>query len=107
MALLTRLLLIKNRQDRISSYGSLFEKLTIMQKRILGKSVLEVSALGLGCMGLSFGYGPLENNGADDVKFTAEELGQFNTELAKIKVKGERLPQFVLQFSNVEAPPPK
>jgi len=29
-----------------------------MQKRRLGKSGLEVSALGLGCMGLSFGYGP-------------------------------------------------
>jgi aryl-alcohol dehydrogenase-like predicted oxidoreductase len=28
-----------------------------MQKRILGKSNLEVSSLGLGCMGLSFGYG--------------------------------------------------
>lgn len=29
-----------------------------MQKRTLGRSGLEVSALGLGCMGLSFGYGP-------------------------------------------------
>jgi aryl-alcohol dehydrogenase-like predicted oxidoreductase len=29
-----------------------------MQQRKLGKSNLEVSALGLGCMGLSFGYGP-------------------------------------------------
>jgi len=29
-----------------------------MQKRKPGKSSLEVSALGLGCMGLSFGYGP-------------------------------------------------
>lgn len=29
-----------------------------MQKRILGKSGLEVSAPGLGCMGLSYGYGP-------------------------------------------------
>jgi aryl-alcohol dehydrogenase-like predicted oxidoreductase len=29
-----------------------------MQKRELGRSGMEVSALGLGCMGLSFGYGP-------------------------------------------------
>jgi aryl-alcohol dehydrogenase-like predicted oxidoreductase len=30
----------------------------VMQKRRLGNSGLEVSAMGLGCMGMSFGYGP-------------------------------------------------
>ncbi|MBP7557794.1 MAG: aldo/keto reductase [Chitinophagaceae bacterium] len=32
-----------------------------MQKRVLGRSGLEVSELGLGCMGLTFGYGPATN----------------------------------------------
>ena len=31
-----------------------------MQKRLLGNSGLDVSALGFGCMGLSFGYGPAQ-----------------------------------------------
>ena len=40
---------------------------TKMQKRTLGKSGLEVSAIGLGCMGMSFGYGPA----ADKKEMTA------------------------------------
>src|SRR5215207_458938 len=35
----------------------------------------------------------LENTGADGVKFTADELKGFNTEVAKIEIKGERLPK--------------
>lgn len=32
-----------------------------MQKRKLGKSNLEVSAVGLGCMGMNFSYGPAKD----------------------------------------------
>ncbi|RYY11241.1 MAG: aldo/keto reductase [Chitinophagaceae bacterium] len=47
----------------------------------------------------------LENSAADNVKFTTEELSEFNTELAKIKIEGERLPAAVQVFSDVEAAP--
>lgn len=63
-----------------------------MQKRTLGQG-LEVSAIGLGCMGLSFGYGPAVSR-EDGVALirtafdqgitffdTAEAYGQFNEEL--------------------------
>ena len=45
-----------------------------MQKRKLGKRDLEVSALGFGCMGLSYGYGPaIEKQQAISVIRTAVE----------------------------------
>ena len=34
-----------------------------MEKRKLGTSSLELSALGLGCMGMSYGYGPAADKG--------------------------------------------
>ena len=73
-----------------------------MQKRILGKSGLEVSALGFGCMGLSFGLGPaIEKNEAikvlraaydGGVTFfdTAEAYGPFTNEM----LLGEALAPF-------------
>jgi aryl-alcohol dehydrogenase-like predicted oxidoreductase len=73
-----------------------------MQKRKLGNSGLEVSALGLGCMGLNFGYGP-ETNKEDAIKLirrayelgvtffdTAEVYGPFKNE----EVVGEAVEPF-------------
>jgi len=48
----------------------------MMKKRLLGNSGLEVSALGLGCMGLSFGYGkPTEKSEAIKLLRSAYEQG--------------------------------
>jgi aryl-alcohol dehydrogenase-like predicted oxidoreductase len=47
-----------------------------MQKRKLGRSSLEVSALGFGCMGLNYGYGPgLEKRAAISLIRSAFESG--------------------------------
>lgn len=45
-----------------------------------------------------------QNIGADNVKFTNEELSTLNKQIDTIEIKGQRLPDYVLQFSKVEAP---
>ncbi len=58
-----------------------------MQKRKLGNNGLEVSAIGLGCMGLSFGYGP----GAS-VDLSAADIKAIDDAFAKTTVQGDRYP---------------
>lgn len=58
------------------SWNFVVSKSIEMEKRILGNSGLEVSALGLGCMGLSFGYGkPTEKTEAIKLLRSAYEQG--------------------------------
>ena len=47
----------------------------------------------------------IENSGADRVKFTFGEIAELNSAVRAIEIKGQRLPDAVLAFSGVEAPP--
>jgi aryl-alcohol dehydrogenase-like predicted oxidoreductase len=49
----------------------------------------------------------LENVGASDVRFTSTELAELNRDVSTIEIRGARLPDQVLVFSGVEAPPKK
>lgn len=74
-----------------------------MEKRILGHSGLEVSALGLGCMGLSFGYGPATAK-EDGIKLIREAYEQgitfFDTAEAYGKENEELVGEAVAPFRN-------
>jgi aryl-alcohol dehydrogenase-like predicted oxidoreductase len=94
-----------------------------MQKRKLGKSNLEVSALGLGCMGMSFSYGPPKDkqemtsliHAAVDrgITFfdTAEVYGPFTNEdlvgeaLASVRDKVVVATKFGFDFSGTDFRP--
>ena len=80
-----------------------------MKKRRLGNSNLEVSAIGFGCMNMSFGYGPaadkqqaiaviraavergVENIGAAEIELTSADLREIESAFAKTTVQGARL----------------
>lgn len=75
-----------------------------MKTRILGNK-LEVSVLGLGCMGMNFSYAPFPEK-KDMIAMirsalekgltffdTAEDLGKIQTALENIKVIGDRYPE--------------
>lgn len=49
----------------------------------------------------------LENIGAADVRFTSTELAELNAAVSATQIRGARLPEQVLVFSGVEAPPKK
>jgi len=49
----------------------------------------------------------IENTGAMSIALTTDEQKELNTSLSEIHVQGQRLPDFVLAFSGVEAPPKK
>src|SRR5215211_357839 len=92
-----------------------------MQKRKLGTSGLEVSAIGYGAMGLSHGYGSAtekpqaialiraaferttklhrleENSGAAEVELTASDLKEIEHAAQKITVHGARYPEHLQQ----------
>jgi hypothetical protein len=74
----------------------------MMTKRKLGRQGLEVSALGLGCMGMSQSYGVPDDSesiatihraidlGALEVRLTAEDMAQLDVLLPEGKAAGDR-----------------
>lgn len=85
-----------------------------MQKRRPGNSNLEVWALGLGCMGMSFSYGPPadkqemlkihrleENIGATAIELSAENLHELESAAAKLPVQDARYPEHIEKMTGL------
>jgi len=49
----------------------------------------------------------VENTDSVSVKFSASEIKELNDQIASIEIKGQRLPDYVLAYSGVEAPLPR
>jgi aryl-alcohol dehydrogenase-like predicted oxidoreductase len=61
-----------------------------MQRRTLGKSNLEVSAIGFGCMGLNFQLWPCPKQGSID-------LAEIEKTAAKIQIEGAQNPEHLMK----------
>jgi len=74
-----------------------------MQKHKLGRNGLEVSAIGLGCMGMSFSYGPPKDKREMIALLRSavdRDLRDIDHAASKISIQGARLPEAVLKYSN-------
>jgi aryl-alcohol dehydrogenase-like predicted oxidoreductase len=65
-----------------------------MQERKLGKSNLEVSALGLGCVGMSFSYGPPKDK--KEMTAVLHAVGATAVEL-----RADHRPEHIERMSNI------
>jgi aryl-alcohol dehydrogenase-like predicted oxidoreductase len=92
----------KNRDTAVRPGDSNLEMGGIMKKRQLGKSGLEVSATGFGCMGMSFSYGPPKDKGemigliraAMDLGITFFDTAEVYGPFANEELVGEALEPF-------------